>query len=204
MQPQGTSGGANRWGLLQACAPRYGACGTALVLLIPSTRHVCRRPASTAERSSAPHRTAALRRTPKHVSHRCCPLLITAAGPLSTTGPFKRWGHEPLRYAHAWSQQAVLLLGRMLMRGKAERRPSPGTAHTLPLGRGCAAATAAVRRPSRCAGRPAATRPAAPAAAQVFVERPSGDVVLRFHRTDVVRVRPTGDVLLTTGGYLTQ
>jgi hypothetical protein len=38
---------------------------------------------------------------------------------------------------------------------------------------------------------------------KVFVDRTSGDVVLRFHRTDVVRVKPNGDVLMTTGGYYT-
>jgi hypothetical protein len=38
----------------------------------------------------------------------------------------------------------------------------------------------------------------------VFLDRASGEVVVRFHRTDVVRIRPNGDVRLTTGGYFTQ
>jgi 1-acyl-sn-glycerol-3-phosphate acyltransferase len=38
----------------------------------------------------------------------------------------------------------------------------------------------------------------------VFVDRATGEVVLRFHKTDVVRIRPNGDVLLTAGGYFTQ
>lgn len=39
---------------------------------------------------------------------------------------------------------------------------------------------------------------------KVFVDPPSGEVVLRFHRTDVVRIRPAGDVMLHTGGHFTQ
>lgn len=40
-------------------------------------------------------------------------------------------------------------------------------------------------------------------AQRVFVDRASGDVVLRLHATDIVRVRPNGDVLLCTGGWAT-
>lgn len=38
---------------------------------------------------------------------------------------------------------------------------------------------------------------------KVVVDRANGEVALRFHRTDVLRVRPNGDVALTTGGYFT-
>ena len=50
--------------------------------------------------------------------------------------------------------------------------------------------------------RPAHARPRA-TATQVFREAESGDVVVRFHLTDIVRVRPCGDVALDSGGYLT-
>lgn len=36
---------------------------------------------------------------------------------------------------------------------------------------------------------------------KVFVER--GDVILRLHKTDIVRVRANGDVILSTGGWAT-
>ncbi|GBF89052.1 hypothetical protein Rsub_01769 [Raphidocelis subcapitata] len=39
---------------------------------------------------------------------------------------------------------------------------------------------------------------------RVFVDAATGDVVLRFHRTDLVRVRPNGDVALNSGGLLAQ
>ena len=72
-------------------------------------------------------------------------------------------------------------------------------------GGGAAAAGAA-------AGAAPAAAPAASAARpfdyyrafqRVLVDRATGDVVLRFHRTDVVAVRPSGDVALHTGGHYT-
>lgn len=38
---------------------------------------------------------------------------------------------------------------------------------------------------------------------RVTVDRPTGDVILRLHQTDIVRVRPNGDVILSTGGWAT-
>jgi len=38
---------------------------------------------------------------------------------------------------------------------------------------------------------------------KVFQDRITGDVVLRLHETDIVRVRPNGDVILSTGGWAT-
>jgi hypothetical protein len=38
---------------------------------------------------------------------------------------------------------------------------------------------------------------------KVFVDRLTNDVVLRLHETDIVRVRPNGDVILCTGGWAT-
>lgn len=40
-------------------------------------------------------------------------------------------------------------------------------------------------------------------AQQVFVDRATNDVILRLHETDIVRVRPNGDVILSTGGWAT-
>jgi hypothetical protein len=40
-------------------------------------------------------------------------------------------------------------------------------------------------------------------AQKVFVDRATGDVVLRLHATEIVRVRPNGDVVLSTGGWAT-
>jgi pyruvate/2-oxoglutarate dehydrogenase complex dihydrolipoamide acyltransferase (E2) component len=39
---------------------------------------------------------------------------------------------------------------------------------------------------------------------RVFVDRPTGDVILRLHETDIVRVTPRGDVILSTGGWATR
>ncbi|GAB4823212.1 hypothetical protein N2152v2_010258 [Parachlorella kessleri] len=36
-----------------------------------------------------------------------------------------------------------------------------------------------------------------------FIEEPSGDVVFRLKETDIVRVSPSGDITLTTGGWYT-
>lgn len=41
-------------------------------------------------------------------------------------------------------------------------------------------------------------------AQRVFVDRPTGDVILRLHETDIVRVTPRGDVILSTGGWATR
>lgn len=38
---------------------------------------------------------------------------------------------------------------------------------------------------------------------RVFVDRATNDVILRLHQTDIVRVRPNGDVILSTGGWAT-
>eukprot|EP00775_Hariotina_reticulata_P009434 gene9434-9599_t len=38
---------------------------------------------------------------------------------------------------------------------------------------------------------------------KVFVDRVTNDVILRLHETDIVRVRPNGDVILCTGGWAT-
>jgi hypothetical protein len=35
----------------------------------------------------------------------------------------------------------------------------------------------------------------------VSVDAATGDVVLRFHRSELVRVRPNGDVTLDSGGF---
>lgn len=40
-------------------------------------------------------------------------------------------------------------------------------------------------------------------AQKVFVDRATGDVILRLHQTDIVRVTPAGDVTLSTGGWPT-
>lgn len=40
-------------------------------------------------------------------------------------------------------------------------------------------------------------------AQRVMVDRPTGDVILRLHETDIVRVTPNGDVILSTGGWAT-
>jgi hypothetical protein len=40
-------------------------------------------------------------------------------------------------------------------------------------------------------------------AQHVFVDKDSGDVVLRLHETNIVRVSPAGDVTLCTGGWAT-
>lgn len=37
----------------------------------------------------------------------------------------------------------------------------------------------------------------------VFVDRDTNDVILRLHETDIVRVKPNGDVILSTGGWAT-
>eukprot|EP00878_Enallax_costatus_P017958 GHUV01018884.1.p1 GENE.GHUV01018884.1~~GHUV01018884.1.p1 ORF type:complete len:251 (+),score=62.64 GHUV01018884.1:389-1141(+) len=37
----------------------------------------------------------------------------------------------------------------------------------------------------------------------VRVDRATNDVILRLHETDIVRVRPNGDVILSTGGWAT-
>jgi hypothetical protein len=37
----------------------------------------------------------------------------------------------------------------------------------------------------------------------VYLDQGSGDVLLRFHKTDIVRVRPNGEVLLFNGEYYT-
>ncbi|KAF5832986.1 hypothetical protein DUNSADRAFT_10942 [Dunaliella salina] len=36
-----------------------------------------------------------------------------------------------------------------------------------------------------------------------FVNNTTGDVVLRFHKTDIVKIKASGEVVLTSGGYLT-
>lgn len=41
-------------------------------------------------------------------------------------------------------------------------------------------------------------------AQRVFVDRPTGDVILRLHETDIVRVTSRGDVILSTGGWATR
>lgn len=38
---------------------------------------------------------------------------------------------------------------------------------------------------------------------RVFVNDANGEVVMRFHQTDIVRIKPNGDVILTTGTYFT-
>ncbi|WIA38370.1 hypothetical protein OEZ86_001700 [Tetradesmus obliquus] len=38
---------------------------------------------------------------------------------------------------------------------------------------------------------------------KVWVDRATNDVILRLHETDIVRVRPNGDVTLSTGGWAT-
>ncbi|WIA38369.1 hypothetical protein OEZ86_001699 [Tetradesmus obliquus] len=38
---------------------------------------------------------------------------------------------------------------------------------------------------------------------KVWVDRTTNDVILRLHETDIVRVRPNGDVTLSTGGWAT-
>jgi hypothetical protein len=38
---------------------------------------------------------------------------------------------------------------------------------------------------------------------KVFVDRATNDVILRLHDTDIVRVRPNGEVTLNTGGWAT-
>lgn len=40
-------------------------------------------------------------------------------------------------------------------------------------------------------------------AQKVFVDRATNDVILRLHETDIVRVKPNGDVMLSTGGWAT-
>jgi hypothetical protein len=38
---------------------------------------------------------------------------------------------------------------------------------------------------------------------KVFVDRATNDVILRLHETDIVRVRPNGEIILSTGGWAT-
>lgn len=40
-------------------------------------------------------------------------------------------------------------------------------------------------------------------AQRVFVDKATNDVILRLHETDIVRVKPNGDVILSTGGWAT-
>lgn len=38
---------------------------------------------------------------------------------------------------------------------------------------------------------------------QVFLEEESGDVVMVYKQTDIVRIAPSGDITLNTGGWYT-
>ncbi|GLI70469.1 hypothetical protein VaNZ11_015379 [Volvox africanus] len=67
--------------------------------------------------------------------------------------------------------------------------------------------TTAVLRPARSQSHDAEGRPVSDTYYQMFqkVHRDtSGNVYMRFHKTDVVMVRPSGDVVLTSGGYRTR
>ncbi|GIL42039.1 hypothetical protein Vafri_108, partial [Volvox africanus] len=67
--------------------------------------------------------------------------------------------------------------------------------------------TTAVLRPARSQTHDAEGRPISDTYYQIFqkVHRDtSGNVCMRFHKTDVVTVRPNGDVVLTSGGYRTR